>query len=157
MTKRSYLIRQLVSAVLAVVFFLAALSFLLPGRALDATPTLKVYAQYWADPDSATLLGEYSREQLDARIGDIKEEGSHLIRLGISPALSIRSLQIQALNTKARFLAHLGLPDIRQRVLELDVSCQTSLGCCAAAGSIREPDPGTGRVLRHYEPAGGQK
>lgn len=27
----------------------------------------------------------HSREQLDARIGDIKEEGSHLIRLGISP------------------------------------------------------------------------
>lgn len=65
MTKKSYWIRQLVSAVLAVVFFLAALSFLLPGRALDATPTLKVYAQYWADPDSVQLLGEYSREQLE--------------------------------------------------------------------------------------------
>ncbi|MEE1299447.1 MAG: hypothetical protein UHI93_02770 [Acutalibacteraceae bacterium] len=78
MTKRSYWIRQLVSAVLAVVFFLAALSFLLPGRALDATPTLKVYAQYWADPDSATLLGEYSREQLDEwSYSDIGYEGTY--------------------------------------------------------------------------------
>lgn len=78
MTKRSYLIRQLVSAVLAVVFFLAALSFLLPGKALDATPTLKVYAQYWADPDSATLLGEYSREQLDEwSYSDIGYEGTY--------------------------------------------------------------------------------
>lgn len=78
MTKRSYLIRQLVSAVLAVVFFLAALSFLLPGKALDATPTLKVYAQYWADPDSATLLGEYTREQLDEwSYSDIGYEGTY--------------------------------------------------------------------------------
>jgi len=78
MTKRSYLIRQLLSAALAVVFFLAALSFLLPGRALDATPTLKVYAQYWADPDSATLLGEYSREQLDEwSYSDIGYEGTY--------------------------------------------------------------------------------
>lgn len=78
MTKRSYLIRQLVSAVLAVVFFLAALSFLLSGRALDATPTLKVYAQYWADPDSATLLGEYTREQLDEwSYSDIGYEGTY--------------------------------------------------------------------------------
>ena len=78
MTKRSYLIRQLVSTVLAVVFFMVALSFLLPGRALDATPTLKVYAQYWADPDSATLLGEYSREQLDEwSYSDIGYEGTY--------------------------------------------------------------------------------
>lgn len=78
MTKRSFWIRQLVSAVLAVVFFLAALSFLLPGRALDATPTLKVYAQYWADPDSATLLGEYSREQLgEWSYSDIGYEGTY--------------------------------------------------------------------------------
>lgn len=78
MTKRSYLVRQLVSAVLAVVFFMAALSFLLPGRALDATPTLKVYAQYWADPDSATLLGEYSREQLEEwSYSDIGYEGTY--------------------------------------------------------------------------------
>jgi len=78
MTKRSYWIRQLVSAVLAVVFFLAALSFLLPGRALDATPTLKVYAQYWADPDSATLLGEFTREQMDEwSYSDIGYEGTY--------------------------------------------------------------------------------
>lgn len=78
MTKRSYWIRQLVSAVLAVVFFLAALSFLLPGRALDATPTLKVYAQYWADPASATLLGEYTREQMNEwAYSDIGYEGTY--------------------------------------------------------------------------------
>ena len=78
MTKRSYLIRQLVSAVLAVVFFLTALTLILPGRALDATPTLKVYAQYWADPDSATLLGEYTRAQLDEwSNSDIGYEGTY--------------------------------------------------------------------------------
>ena len=31
----------------------------------------------------------HSREQLDARIGDIKDESSHLIRLGISPHRSV--------------------------------------------------------------------
>ena len=77
MTKRSYLIRQLVSAVLAVVFFLAALSFLLPGKAeLAPTQTLKVYAQYWGDPDSTTLLKQFTRKELnDLSFGDIGYEG----------------------------------------------------------------------------------
>ena len=66
MTKTVNYARRLVSAVVALVLILSALFLFIPGRALDATPTLKVYAQYWADPDSATLLGEYSREELDA-------------------------------------------------------------------------------------------
>ena len=66
MTGTSSAVRRVSSLVLAVVFFLSALTFLIPGRALAPTSTLKVYAQYWGDPDSATLLGEYNREELDA-------------------------------------------------------------------------------------------
>ncbi len=70
--------RRVVCAFLASVFLLATLTLFIPGRALDATPTLKVYAQYWADPDSATLLGEYTREQMDAwSYSDIGYEGTY--------------------------------------------------------------------------------
>ena len=65
MTKTGNHARRFVSAAVALVFILSALLLFMPGRALEATPTLKVYAQYWADPDSATLLGEYSRAQLE--------------------------------------------------------------------------------------------
>lgn len=65
MAKANALCRRLVCAGLALAFVLAALFVFTPTKALDATQTLKVYAQYWADPDSATLLGEYSRQELD--------------------------------------------------------------------------------------------
>ena len=78
MTRTSNYARRFFSAVVTFVFFLSALPFLLPGRALDATQTLKVYAQYWADPDSATLLGEYTREQMDEwSYSDIGYEGTY--------------------------------------------------------------------------------
>ena len=38
----------------------------LPGKAATVPQTLKVYAQYWADPDSAVLLKEFSRDELEA-------------------------------------------------------------------------------------------
>lgn len=57
--------RRFLCAVLALVFSVAALFLFLPGKALAPVPTLKVYAQYWADPDSATLLGEYTRAELE--------------------------------------------------------------------------------------------
>lgn len=78
MSRVNALYRRTVCAVLAVVFLMAAACLVLPGRALDATPTLKIYAQYWADPDSATLLGEYTREQLDEwSYSDIGYEGTY--------------------------------------------------------------------------------
>ena len=78
MTRTSNYARRFISVVVTFVFFLSALPFLLPGRALDATQTLKVYAQYWADPDSATLLGEYTREQMDEwSYSDIGYEGTY--------------------------------------------------------------------------------
>lgn len=78
MTRTRSLSRRLVAAVVAIVFFLTALTLLMPGKALDATPTLKVYAQYWADPDSATLLGEYTRAQMDEwSYSDIGYEGTY--------------------------------------------------------------------------------
>ena len=66
MAKAKALRRRVVCAVLALVFALAALSLALPIKALDPTQTLKVYAQYWGDPDSATLLAEFTREELNA-------------------------------------------------------------------------------------------
>ena len=44
--------------------------------------TLTYAGQLFYDWALSTL---HSREKLDARIGDIKDESSHLIRLGVSP------------------------------------------------------------------------
>lgn len=58
--------RRFVCAVLAFVFVLAAPFLFMPAEAITTPQTLKVYAQYWGDPDSAVLLGEYTREELEA-------------------------------------------------------------------------------------------
>lgn len=76
MSKAYAVCRRFVCLVAAFVFLMVAPFLSLPVKALDATPTLKVFAQYWADPDSATLLGEFTREELDAMsYSDIGYEG----------------------------------------------------------------------------------
>ncbi len=66
MNKVSALRRRLVCAGFALAFFMAALCAFLPTKAAEPPDTLKVYAQYWGDPDSAKLLKEFSRAELDA-------------------------------------------------------------------------------------------
>ena len=76
MSKANAVCRRFVCLVAVFVFLMAAPLLSLPGKALDATPALRVYAQYWADPDSATLLGEFTREELDEMsYSDIGYEG----------------------------------------------------------------------------------
>ena len=61
--------RRVVCAVLAFALLVAApLCFgfgSMPASAETIPDSLRVYAQYWADPDSTVLLGEYSRAELD--------------------------------------------------------------------------------------------
>ena len=57
--------RRAVCALLAICLLLTTSVAFLSGKALDPTQTLKVYAQYWGDPDSATLLKEFTREEID--------------------------------------------------------------------------------------------
>lgn len=78
MAKARSFVQRAVFLFVAVVFVLSTLVLFLPGRALAPTSTLKVYAQYWADPDSAKLLGEYTRAQLDEwSYSDIGYEGTY--------------------------------------------------------------------------------
>lgn len=65
MNKTNSLCRRAVCAGLALVFFLTALCLFVPTRAAEVPQTLKVYAQYWADPDSKTLLKEFTRAELE--------------------------------------------------------------------------------------------
>lgn len=58
--------RRAVCALLAICLLLSTSVAFLSGKALDPTQTLKVYAQYWGDPDSATLLKEFTREEINA-------------------------------------------------------------------------------------------
>ena len=77
MTGTSSAVRRVSSLVLAVVFFLSALTFLIPGKAdqLPPTQSLKVYAQYYADPSTVTLLKEFSRAEMnDLSYSDIGDE-----------------------------------------------------------------------------------
>lgn len=67
MSKAYAVCRRFVCLVAVFIFLMAAPLWFLPAKAeVPTSNSLKVYAQYWGDPDSAVLLGEYSREQLDA-------------------------------------------------------------------------------------------
>ncbi len=65
MNRVSAVRRRAVCALLAICLLLSTSVAFLTGKALDPTQTLKVYAQYWGDPDSATLLKEFTREEID--------------------------------------------------------------------------------------------
>lgn len=65
MNRANALRRRFVCAGLALVFFMAALCAFLPTKAAEPPDTLKIYAQYWADPDSTRLLKEFTRAELE--------------------------------------------------------------------------------------------
>ncbi len=65
MNRASALRRRFFFAGFALAFFMAALCAFLPTKAAEPPDTLKVYAQYWADPDSKKLLKEFTRAELE--------------------------------------------------------------------------------------------
>ena len=109
MPKTRSLVLRVLYAVVAFVFLMAAPLWFLPAKAeVPTSNSLKVYAQYWGDPDSAVLLGEYSREQLDAlSYGEYGYEGYYGNINTFNNVLRIHARKAQQLN-EVLYVANVG-------------------------------------------------
>lgn len=114
MSKANGLRKRMVCAVLLFVFLMTTSLCALPGKALEPTQTLKVYAQYWGDPDSATLLREFTRDEMnELSYGEYGYEGYYCNVTNVNTVMRIHARGIDL----AEFLRHevgLDLTSVRQ-------------------------------------------
>jgi len=106
--------RRAVCALLAICLLLSTSVAFLSGKALDPTQTLKVYAQYWGDPDSATLLKEFTREEItEMSYGEYGYDGYYCNVTNVNTVMRIHARGVK-LAEFLRYEVGVDLTSVRQ-------------------------------------------
>ena len=106
--------RRAVCALLAICLLLSTSVAFLTGKALDPTQTLKVYAQYWGDPDSATLLKEFTREEItEMSYGEYGYDGYYCNVTNVNTVMRIHARGVK-LAEFLRYEVGVDLTSVRQ-------------------------------------------
>lgn len=114
MNRVSAVRRRAVCALLAICLLLSTSVAFLTGKALDPTQTLKVYAQYWGDPDSATLLKEFTREEItEMSYGEYGYDGYYCNVTNVNTVMRIHARGVK-LAEFLRYEVGVDLTSVRQ-------------------------------------------
>ena len=114
MNRVSAVRRRAVCALLAICLLLSTSVAFLSGKALDPTQTLKVYAQYWGDPDSATLLKEFTREEItEMSYGEYGYDGYYCNVTNVNTVMRIHARGVK-LAEFLRYEVGVDLTSVRQ-------------------------------------------
>ena len=114
MNRVSAVRRRAVCALLAICLLLSTSVAFLTGKALDPTQTLKVYAQYWGDPDSATLLKEFTREEItEMSYGEYGYDGYYCNVTNVNTVMRIHARGVK-LAEFLRYEVGIDLTSVRQ-------------------------------------------